>query len=219
MTLIYIREAIEIEILVDLFELQSHVSCIITTWINVLYEVFKRWLKYPTAEIVRSLPENCPSKYRDTRIILDCTEFFTVEPINCTAQATTYSNYNHPNTLKLLVGITPTGFISFVSKVYGGSASDRYVFEEEFLDKVEPGDAIMVDRGFNIADLLLAKKAKLHIPPFTREKNGSDCRTLNQSEIVKTREIASLRIHVERAIERMKTTNCTHEQMIFIYGS
>lgn len=62
----------------------------------------------------------------------------------------------------------------------------------------------MLDRGFNIADLLLAKKAKLHFSPFTREKDGSDCRTLNQSEIVKTREIASLRIHVERAIKRMK---------------
>ena len=102
-----------------------------------------------------------------------------------------------------MVGITPTGLIIFVSKVYGGSASDRYIFEEEFLDKVEPGDAIMVDRGFNVADFLLEKKAKLHIPPFTRKKDGSDSRSLNQSEIVKTREIASLRIHVERAIERI----------------
>lgn len=109
-TSIYIRESIEMEILADLFEVsQSHVSCIITTWINVLYEVFKRWLKHPTAETVRrSLPENYPSKYRDARTILDCTEFFTVKPRNCTAQATAYSNYNHPITLKLLVGITPT---------------------------------------------------------------------------------------------------------------
>lgn len=72
------------------------------------------------------------------------------------------------------------------------------------MDKVEPGDAIMVDRGFNVADLLLEKKAKLHMPPFTRKKDGSEQRILNQNEIEKTREIASLRIHVERAIERMK---------------
>ena len=108
------------------------------------------------------------------------------------------------NTVKLLVGITPTGLITFVSNVYGGCTSDRYIFEKEFLEKVEPGDAIMVDRGFNIADLLLEKKAKLHIPPFTRKKGGSDQRILTQNEIARTREIASLRIHVERAIERMK---------------
>lgn len=164
----------------------------------------KTQLKYPSAETVKkNLPENYPSKYRDTRVILDCTEFFTVKPRNCTAQAVTYSNYKHHNTIKLLVGITPTGLITFVSNVYGGNASDRHIFEKEFLGKVEPGDAIMVDRGFNVADLLLEKKAKVHNPPFTR-KNGSNQRMLNQNEIQKTKEIASLRIHVERAIERMK---------------
>ncbi len=106
--------------------------------------------------------------------------------------------------MKFLIGITPTGLITFTSNVYGGCTSDRYIFEKEFLDKVEPGDTIMVDRGFNIADLLLEKKAKLYIPPFTRKKAGSDCRSLTQSEIAKTREVASLRIHVERSIERME---------------
>lgn len=184
---------------------QSYISSVITTWINVLYEIFKRRLKYPSAETVRSnLPENYPIEYRDTRVILDCTEFFTVKPRNCSAQAATYSNYKHHITVKLLVGITPTGLISFVSKVYGGSTSDRHIFEKQFMDKVEPGDAIMMYCGFNVADLLLEKKAKLHMPPFTRKKDGSDQRFLNQNEIEKTREIASLRIHVERAIERMK---------------
>ncbi len=60
----------------------------------------------------------------------------------------------------------------------------------------------MVDRGFNIGDLMLQRGAKLHMPPFTR-KHDDKKKTLNQSEIVKTRNIASLRIHVERAIERM----------------
>lgn len=176
MTLIYIREVMEMEVLADLFGVsQSHVSCIITTCINVLYKVFRKQLKYSSAETVkRNLPENYPSKYRDTRIILDCTEFFTVKPRNCTAQAVIYSSYKHHNTVKLLVGITPTGLISFVSNVHGGNASDRHIFEKEFLDKVERGDPIMVDRGFNVADLLLEKKAKVHIPPFTRKKNGSD---------------------------------------------
>lgn len=103
MTLIYIREAMEKEVLADLFGVSlSHVSCVITTWINVLYEVFRKQLKYPSAETVKkNLPEHYPSKYRDTRIILDCTEFFTVRPRNCTAQAVTYSTYKHHNTLKL----------------------------------------------------------------------------------------------------------------------
>ncbi len=42
--------------------------------------------------------------------------------------------------------------------------------KKEILDKIEPGDAVMVDRGFNIGDLRLQRGAKLHIPPFTRKK-------------------------------------------------
>ena len=61
------------EVLDDLFRVnQSHVSCVITTWKNILYEILKKLLKYPTAETVRKvLPENYLSKYSNTRIILD----------------------------------------------------------------------------------------------------------------------------------------------------
>ncbi len=62
----------------------------------------------------------------------------------------------------------------------------------------------MVDRGFNIGDLLLQRGAKLYMPPFTRKGENGKHKTLNQSEIIKTRNTASLRIHVEQAIERMK---------------
>ncbi len=129
---------------------------------------------------------------------------FTVKPTNPSSQAATYSQYKHHNTLKVLIGITPTGPITFVSSVYGGNTSDRFTAEAEFIAKVEPGDAIMVDRGFNIGDLILQRGAKLHIPPFTRRDAGKG-RMLTQSGITKTRSITSVRIHVERAIGRMKT--------------
>lgn len=205
MTLIHIKEGVENHWLSDLFGMsEASVSNILITWTNVLYGVFKKWLKWPSAETVKSsLPKTYPQKYRDTRVILDCTEFYTVKPTNCSAQAATYSLYKHHNTVKVMIGITPTGLITFISDVYGGNTSDRYILEKDFLDKVEPGDGIMVDRGFNVGDLILARGAKLHMPPFTR-KDSTGKKTLNQSEITRTREIASLRIHVERAIERMK---------------
>ncbi len=72
----------------------------------------------------------------------------------------------------------------------------------------------MVDRVFNIGDLLLQRGAKLHIPPFIRKADGKG-RALNQSEILKTREIASLRIHVERVIQRMKILGSSPKKMSF----
>ena len=56
----------------------------------------------------------------------------------------------------------------------------------------------MADRGFNIRDLLLYKNAFLNIPAF------SDGNQLSTRAVKKSRKIASVRIHVERAMERLK---------------
>ena len=57
----------------------------------------------------------------------------------------------------------------------------------------------MADKGFDIQNDLPAG-ASFNIPPFLRNKDH-----LSLSEEQETRHIASLRIHVERAIERIKT--------------
>ena len=49
-------------------------------------------------------------------VITDCLEVFIEEPSNLLARAQTFSNYKHHNTIKILIGITPQGSISFVSE-------------------------------------------------------------------------------------------------------
>ena len=58
----------------------------------------------------------------------------------------------------------------------------------------------MADRGFNISGLLDDKGVKLNIPPSLSDSSGQ----LSESDRVKTHRIASLRVHIERAIERVK---------------
>ncbi|XP_068738747.1 uncharacterized protein [Montipora capricornis] len=139
------------------------------------------------------------SKYLDTRIIIDCTEFFIEKPSSPSAQKATWSDYKHHNTVKLLVGITPSGAFSFVSKLWTGSTGDRRVTQESgLLDLLKEGDHVMADRGFTVRDLLTKKGVKLNIPPFTKGKQ------LSRKARKQTSSIAKVRIHVERAIERMK---------------
>ncbi|CAL1541987.1 unnamed protein product, partial [Lymnaea stagnalis] len=64
---------------------------------------------------------------------------------------------------------------------------------------LEPGDVIMADRGFTIEDNLLPMKVTLVIPPFLKNK-----KRLTPQEELKTKQIAKLGIHIERAIEAMK---------------
>ena len=57
----------------------------------------------------------------------------------------------------------------------------------------------MADKGFNISDLLIYKGSKLVILPFLCEKGK-----LSRRNCTTTSNIAKARIHVERAIARIK---------------
>ena len=58
---------------------------------------------------------------------MDCTEVFIERPKSLQAQATTWADYKFHNTIKFLVGISPSGFITFLSDSYGGRASDKHI--------------------------------------------------------------------------------------------
>lgn len=57
----------------------------------------------------------------------------------------------------------------------------------------------MADRDFTIGDLLFLLKVKFNILAFTKGKDQ-----LSEEGVTETRRIATVRIHVERAIRRLK---------------
>ena len=178
------------------------VSRICITWIKFLNQQLRPLITWPSRELIDAhMPaqfiEFCPT----TRVILDCTEFFTEVPSSMSVQSLTYSSYKHHNTFKALVGISPTGAVAFISELYAGSVSDQALTRESgVLDLVMPGDTVMADKGFDIAYDVLVHGAKLNIPPFVKNHQQ-----LSKKNVIITRKIASLRIHVERAIGRGKS--------------
>ena len=129
-------------------------------------------------------------------VIIDCFEIFTDRPSSFIARGLTWSNYKHHNTVKLLIGITPQGVIRFLSNAWGGRVSDKHLTENcGLLNKLLPGDIVLADMGFDIADSVGFYQATLKIPAFTRGK-----RQLSAHDIQETRKIANVRIHVERVI-------------------
>ncbi|XP_078681475.1 uncharacterized protein LOC144916269 [Branchiostoma floridae x Branchiostoma belcheri] len=90
--------------------------------------------------------------------------------------------------------------ISFLSDGYGGRSSDKSIVHDSgFLNKVDPKDIILADRGFTIASDLLQKGARLEIPPPSTGVNQQ-----TSEAVAKTKKVANAKIHVERAIGRIK---------------
>ena len=78
--------------------------------------------------------------------------------------------------------------------------SDKYITQHsDFLHRIEPGDMVLADRGFNVAEDLALYGAKLEIPVFTKGK-----KQLSQEEVEYSQRLAKVRIHVERVIGLMK---------------
>jgi len=90
---------------------------------------------------------------------------FIEKPSSLTAQWQTWSEYKHHNTVKILIGVTPNGMVNFVSRLWGGRASDRHITQHDnFLPKLQPNITVTADKGFTIEDHL-PTSVGLNMPP------------------------------------------------------
>lgn len=138
-------------------------------------------------------------KYR-VKHIIDCVEFFTEKPHFLDTAAEMWSEYKHHYTIKLLISITPQGFIEFLSVFYGGRASDLFITTDcGYLQILLPDDYVLADKGFKMNDEFEMRQAHLELPAFVYQQQQ-----LHPLEVERTRKIANVRIHVERIIGFLK---------------
>lgn len=105
--------------------------------------------------------------------------------------------------MKVLIGIAPNGVITYLSDLYPGSVSDKDIFKgSNIYSQLKHGDLILADKGFLISDLV-PPGVDVNIPPFLFSPQ------FTPTEIEETQNIARARIHVERAIRRIKVFQIT----------
>ena len=176
------------------------ISNIILTFVHVLYKLlYEDCLQtVPSREKNRtSMPESF-SLFGHCKMVIDCTDIEIAAPGLMSDQKLTYSTYRGINSFKTLIGVAPNVVITHVSKLFPGSTSDKATVENSgVLEHFKPGDLILADKGFLIADIV-PTGVSVNIPPFLC--NGK----FNESEVKQTKTIARCRIHVERANARLK---------------
>lgn len=177
------------------------VSRIFLAWLNLLYVVLGSVSIWPSRIAINHfMPLKMKKSFPNVRVIIDCTEIYTQKPASLLINSQMYSSYKSHTTFKVLVGIAPHGPFTFISSLFSGSISDVELTKVSGLvDLLEPGDAVMADKGFTIGKLLGEHQVQLIIPHFLSSRGQ-----FSTVEVVENDAITSCRVHVERAIRRVK---------------
>lgn len=147
----------------------------------------KSFIYWPTQQEILSYYPDCFKQYDGcVRCIIDCTEIRVQRLSLALTDNAVYSQYKSSPTLKVLIGITPEGTNSFLSKPAGRAASDKEMVKlSGLMEKLEKGNILIADRGFNIQELLLHKEVKLIIPPFKSTTRSTNQFTLSEGKSTK----------------------------------
>ena len=200
-TLIKLKLDLKLNVLADLFDVsQTLITKVFNTWIKFLAKELRPLIFWPSRKMVRRLMPKSLARLKNLICTIDCTETFVDRPRDREIYCLTFSDYKKHTTVKYLVAIAPNGMISYISPVWGGKASDRKItLADGILDNLKPGDLVLADRGFTINDVLVQRQVSIDIPPAS-----SGVTQMTKQNVLKTKRIASKRIHVERAIGRLK---------------
>ena len=181
---------------------KATVHRVCTTWINFMYLRLGSINIWPNKEtICRTMPEDVKDQFPDLEWIIDAFEMQCERPSSLILQSQSYSTYKSRNTVKGLVACTPSGQLGFISQLYTGNISDReLVIRSGFLKMPHNKRAVwLVDKGFQIEDLALPLGVKVNMPAFVGKRSQ-----MTTAEVFRTQIIANERIHIERAINKVK---------------
>lgn len=181
-----------------------------TGWLDLLANSLRPLVRLPdVGSVVSSAPPNFEREgLSSVAVVLDGTEIWCEKVWQSDAQHALWSQYKKRYTAKILIGIIPAGAICYVSDAYVGRTSDVELVRQcgivEDLTELGFGGKgmhVMADRGFNAMAPLLIDIGMHYVAPPSKRKGEHQ---FNEEDASVTREVANLRIHVERAIGAMK---------------
>ncbi|XP_057333615.1 uncharacterized protein LOC130672865 [Microplitis mediator] len=153
------------------------------------------------SDIQATMPKCFHPNYSNIRVIIDCTEF-NVE-IPSTVDSRDYCLHGKKTfTAKVLIGITPGGFVCLKSKVAGGRKTDsQLTIESGLMDELDEGDNILIYREFPEIKAAVdksGKKVTIVMPPDFEKK------TVSSGQESKDNDVAKVRIHIEKIMQRLR---------------
>ena len=119
MVMCRLRQGFPEDHLAQLFNVSaSTVRRIFVTWVNFMFFKFGQINIWPSRKVINAMPEPFKGRYKSIRVIVDCTEVRFQMPSSLQLNWELFSAYKSHTTLKVLVGISPGGAVTFRSRLY-----------------------------------------------------------------------------------------------------
>ena len=130
LTLCKLKLNLSFSALSTLFCIDRHTCCVyFLQMLPLLSSVLKCSVYWPTKEEVKqSLPVYLQN-LNYIRVVIDCFHI-AVCALRCFECQFIGSKWSNQITIKVLLGLAPSGFITFISKVYGGNTPEEKIFSE-----------------------------------------------------------------------------------------
>lgn len=182
---------------------ESTVSKIFFSVLQHMSQACRYFVRWPSKEAVQAaMPDFFEKSYKDCRVIIDCMEIRVEPPSSAEERKKFYSHRKKDFRVKCLVGCTPGGFVSFVSKCYSGQTTDTQIIDSSgFLNHLEPGDIVLANEDFPEIKTALDESGKgcLLVMPCHHYDNHYDA-----EEVSEACEDESFRSYIERLLERIQ---------------
>ncbi|XP_034061597.1 uncharacterized protein LOC117539508 isoform X1 [Gymnodraco acuticeps] len=198
-TLVKLRQNPSTDMMCGIFDLAHRYSTfldVFSRWLDLMYANISFLIKWPDRECIRStVPAEVLFQYPRVTAIIDCFEIRIEHSKKLKTRAITYSKYKNWTTVKYFIACHPSGSITYLSKGWGGRASDVHIVRNsDFLSQKfhHAGDQILADRGFTLKDDFAVLGAQLITPSFTRGR-----KQLSAEDVANSRVTSNIRIHIE----------------------
>jgi len=178
-----------------------------TTWVLLMRSLLEAVCPVNDA-VVQRLQDNMPAVFRSTFkgrpvvLTLDCLHWELESPSDSQAAKVTFSQYWNSSCGKVLIPLANLGGPLPPSAVHGGSITDPEITDAwKHLKDLPAGVYILADKGWVDYTTATSKHGIGIITP-DKKRQGSDQFTADDS--MWNQDVAHLRIHVERAIRRIR---------------
>ncbi|XP_060806098.1 uncharacterized protein LOC132902987 [Amyelois transitella] len=184
-----------------------YASRIFSKNIPILASVIRPFIVTLDIELIK---KNLPMAFRHRFHKVSCISCLEIEiqkPSKAVNQALTWSDYKKANTIKYLVS-SSNGLVNFISPGYGGRITDTCLVETcDFVKCLQQAMCVMADRGFKHVEVYLCQRGMVLVQSGTK---------FSKAEAKETKQIASLRIHIEWVIRRLREYSMLNLMLVLI---